>query len=98
MDAADYFWLALFGTGILFEIGAAILKPKWTLSRHFWDWFAIGKNWKEDLAGYRWFILLGLIASVGLHFLVQSSWVPVLVFSVLAAWSVYYHYRYEVER
>ena len=98
MDFADWFWLAWLGLFLALEIPAALWKSKWTLSAHVWKWFAIGKNWKEDYAGLRWFILAGITISTTLHFLFGTSAIPIIIFGIGVAWSIYYHYRYEVEQ
>jgi hypothetical protein len=87
MDFADYFWLAWLAVIAVADIIMATVfkKRRWTFSHHVWEWFAIGKNWKEDYAGLRWFILMGLLVSLILHF----------NFGLGTFWSIIYHYRRE---
>ena len=98
MDFADFFWLIWLVAFLALEIPAAIWRPRWTLSAHVWKWFAIGKNWKEDYAGLRWFILAGITISTTRHFLFGTSAIPIIVFGVGVAWSIFYHYRHEATR
>jgi len=95
MDFADHFWLLWWGMFLVLEIPAALFRPRWTFSAHVWKWFGIGKNWRTDWAGVRWFILAGLLIAVLLHFLAFFSALPIIVFAIGAAWSVVYHYRHE---
>jgi len=95
MDFGDWYWLAFLGAFLALEIPAAIWKSEWTASRHIWEWFAIGKNWKERYAALRWIILAGLTISTTLHFLLETSSIPIIIFGVGSAWSIYYHYRHE---
>lgn len=96
MDFGDWFWLLWLVAFLAVEIPAAIWKSEWTLSAHVKKWFAVGKNWKEDHAGLRWFILAGITISTTLHFLLGTSAIPIIIFAVGVAWSIYYHYRHEV--
>lgn len=98
MDLADYYWLIFLGAFVAFEIPAAIWRSEWTLSRHVWDWFAVGRPWKERYAALRWFILAGLTISTTLHFLVATSWIPIVIFGAGAAWSIWYFYAKEKKR
>ena len=88
-------WLVAF---LALEIPAALWKSKWTLSAHVWKWFAVGQNWKEHYAWLRWLILAGITISTTLHFLFGTSAIPIIIFGIGVAWSIYYHYRYEVEQ
>jgi len=97
MDFGDFFWLIWLVAFLALEIPAAIWKSKWTLSAHVRKWFAVGKNWKEDHAGLRWFILAGITISTTLHFLLGTSAIPIIIFGAGVAWSIYYHYSHEAE-
>jgi hypothetical protein len=112
VDLGDYFWLVWLGAFVAFEISAAIWRPRWTLSNHIWRWFAVRQLldmlkllWvilreaiQESFALLRWLILLGLGVSTLLHFNFGTSWVPIVVFAVGAAWSIWYHYTRELKR
>ncbi len=95
MDFADYYWLLWWGMFLALEIPAAIFRPRWTFSAHVWKWFGIGKNWRMDWAGLRWFILAGLLVSTSLHFLAFYGPATIIAFAVGAAWSVWFHYKRE---
>lgn len=99
MDFADWFWLIVVGVIAIGDIVMATVfkKKRWTFSHHVWQWFAIGKNWKEDHAGIRWVILAGLMVSITLHFLVGFSALWLILFGAGAVWSIAYHYRVEVK-
>lgn len=100
MDFADYFWLifvaVLFGGDVI--MATVFKKKRWTFSHHVWEWFAIGKNWKENYAGIRWFILAALMVSTTLHFLAGFSAIPIIVSAIAGVWSIYYHYTYERQK
>lgn len=98
MDFADHFWLIWLGMFLVLEIPAAVWRPRWTLSAHVWKWFAIGQNWKENLAWLRWAILAGITISTTVHFLFEASATPIIVFGAGVAWSIWYHYRHEQDQ
>ena len=97
MDFADYYWLGLLAAFLLLEIPAGIFRSRWTFSAHIWKWAGIGRNWRTDWAGLRWFILAGLLVSTSLHFLAGTSPVPIIVFGAGFAWSIVYHYKREAQ-
>jgi len=96
MDFGDVYWLTFVGLlFLIMEIPSAIWRPRWTLSHHIWAWFAIGKPPGMNWGWFRWLILAGLTLSTTAHFLFLTSAIPIIVFGVGAAWSIYYYYRYE---
>ncbi|HUU96076.1 MAG TPA: hypothetical protein VM487_10080 [Phycisphaerae bacterium] len=95
MDFADHYWLILLGAFLIMELPAALWRPRWTFSAHIWKWFAIGQNWMVRWAAFRWFILAGLLVATTAHFLFETSAVPIIVFAVGMAWSIWFHYARE---
>lgn len=96
MQFNDIYWLmVIFLFFLPYEVYAAFSKKKGdTLSENVWDWFAIKRPWMK-YGRLRRFILWAFLTGLVSHFIYATTVVPVIVFGVGVAWSIFYHYKYE---
>lgn len=92
------YWLFWLGAFLVYEVWAALnKKPGDTLSESVWQWFAI-RNPGAKWGTLRRAILAGFLAALTGHLVYDAPVTFIIVLGVGMAWSIWFHYKYEVKR
>ncbi len=91
------YWVIFWGVLFLLPeaIGALDDEDGGTMSEWFWDVFAIRLP-NPRFAFLRRFIASSLFTSLGFHFALGWTVVPVIVYGIGVPWCIYYHHKYEL--